>query len=889
MDQQVTTAASAVGPPPEDLPAVHTLRFGIAPDDPLAVRILDQPSSLPEGTTRVVVRSAASVAGAPLDAPALAFSHLPDGGSVLYRTTAAGAGEFEVEVMLYPDDDRRDGWLPIDAWPEEAWPRRGAGPGRFRPVLWGERADLVTFARRMAAVLPSVLADVRSLFATEAGPQIFLTDEREDVACWIMLASASLPPTQARALTFTTSAGLPHAVGQQIAGISPDAVDRLSDEEVEFLYRVRGRHGRTSPDLPDPWARVAAALWIAGRPELIVDGVGRPAAGVGFGYDPDTADGAEISKEPQSEGSRIPTDEPFNAGRLAAVAMLAGVDVEPDLKILAVTWLSRYASTSSMAQSAIAALLQALPPIARDAVNAPQPDRKVVLRFLGEAFRSLKRRDRQTARPIAVKLGSVVVDAALVDVADIVADPLAELELTDTERSELSMAYVSRIRKLFDDDGETFPPRQLYGSVVLARALGIGAAAGLERLTGGLCRRLLAPQPGADQGKVLAYLDGTGDRELTERVVAHLEEQLHRRGDVDRFRDLAIHETGEWLRHQDLAKAPALDLLLAATSPRMRALNGMDRFTELFQQSKRREVRMLRIMGDLSWQVTGKLSVADALRLGKVLGASDLLDTGFDGRLTEAFDPARCVGTTDVQELTELAKLLRRHDFRLSAKNEAIAELLIDSDALTPTAPFDQTVQVVRRMASLDLPAPIRDRTAKITARIFSGAKGQDLLNPSTADTFIDQSSGTFLRAYVDLHQRGQTVPVIRNLIRDSDNAAGRYYLWLQMEKSDQPDMRRYGADLIRDFIAPARLESSRRWENAVHKALKRDHPNTADVWHRSDADSEPPASRDERPTHQHTTDQQGPHQEHDPSPQQRSDTTRDPAAGRGPAGAGED
>lgn len=427
---------------------VHRLRLEPSPEDPSClVPAAGAPTGLAPGLAERIGRLAE--ARTRRTGPVLTYSRLPDGSSVLCRFAAyraPGDGFVDADVAVLPEGAARAGLTPINAWPEECWSARR---GRLEPRGWIDRAELVRFAVDARGQLASVLADVRELFAEIAGPQLLLAGcTPHDVARWIKLICVSLPPAAARELTFTTSATSPYGAGEQIVGVPPEAEFAFSEVELRHLYRVRSAEGRCSPASTDPWAEIAARLWQHGRPELIVD------------------------------TSRIPAGAPFDAGRLAAVALLEQLPIGREAELLAVGWISRSEHTDDLAQPDVDGLMSALTRIDRAAVGTGGP-RPAALRLIIKAFRSLRRRATPEASdPVALNLGRAALRSALERCPTVGADPLAGLGLGPADRARLTAEFAPDVRAILDAADSA--PAEVAGSLLLARTLGLDLRAGEE-------------------------------------------------------------------------------------------------------------------------------------------------------------------------------------------------------------------------------------------------------------------------------------------------------------------------------------------------------------------------------------------------------------------------
>jgi hypothetical protein len=836
---------------------IHRLRFRPDPADPVRLQPISgadaafgpTPDPAPGLTPELVERIGRLVGcGVRGDGPTLVFSHLPEGGSVLCRTVAVpdrhgrGEGELEVAVVVLTSAaSGAAGWFPIDAWPAEAWaPARGGGlGGGLAPRARTDLEDLIDFAGGVRELLPSVLADLRSPFADGAGPQILLVQRRpDDVARWISLCCASLPPGHAGHLTFATFAERPYDAYQQVVGITPEAEFAFSDEELAFTYRVRAGSGRRSPAAEDPWAAIAAALWQAGRPDLITD------------------------------ESLVPAGDPFDAGRLAVVALVGGVQVGSAAELLAIEWVSRAANTSLLAQGTNDTLLEALPRIARAAGAAVDVSRAAgpgapVLAAVARAFGSLRRRaTADAADPIAVELGRIVIRAALEDCARVTADPLADLFLTPYQRNRLTTEFGETVLAHFGSGG-VFAPARLRGAFVLARALALDLDVALGPVAWRLGDLLLAPETGADRRTVLEFLDDPGHRKLVGLVLAHLEERILG-GDAAEAAELASGaEGGAWLRGHEPALMPALRLMTAAAGSHVERLRGYQKFealwtnTTLRTPATRRGERLLRIMWDLSWPDCDTLPLADAVDLGRLLSATELRSCELHLRLAEAFDFHVRVDGDDrhYDDLTDLAFVLHDRGVWLRSGLAATAELLRDlSDSSENKLSLRRIASVVdSRYHDDDVPSGVRDHALKEVATRYATASGADLQQPETVAALMRCCDGELLGRYAEAHARTSARDKLGRALLDSpEYAAGRFYLWYSLAAGADEDAERTGRLLLNRFILPAMQTGSRGWLSDVSRHL-RAHEDMQRRWKQVYEHATARSSGHEVPHHQRT------------------------------------
>ncbi|MGW2820995.1 GTPase-associated protein 1-related protein [Streptomyces sp. NPDC001443] len=217
---------------------------------------------------------------------AFGFSLLPDGTGVLSRTRYTGTdysgryGNFHAHALLVrPGDNLPGRMLPIEAWESPDWrtvtPADRTPPPleTLRPGGRFGRERLTAFARRRAGRLAPFLADVRRLFAEEQAPSpslVMIEEGAEEVALWVALACAALPYREAAALTFTTYTRRPYLADQRVVGVPVDAEFGYASTDLSHQFRVHHCLGGTSSvPRPDPWAAVAARVWLAGRPGLL--------------------------------------------------------------------------------------------------------------------------------------------------------------------------------------------------------------------------------------------------------------------------------------------------------------------------------------------------------------------------------------------------------------------------------------------------------------------------------------------------------------------------------------------------------------------------------------------------------------------------------------------
>ncbi|MFE7264214.1 GTPase-associated protein 1-related protein [Streptomyces sp. NPDC057592] len=248
---------------------------------------------------------------------AFSFSALSDGSHLLSRTVALGgpgAGGFHAHAVHLPAGTRLPGdALPITAWRSPSW--ASAAPGGSSPgplaalpasASFGPEA-LKDFAVSRSPWLAAVFADLRRVCEEPASSRLVLVERScADVARWIALAGAVLPPETAQQLTFTTYTRRPADSPHQVVGVRPEDAPAPAGPDGGLLVRdcTGARPGET---VGDAWAESCARIWRNRSPELF-----RVAA-------------------------ELP-GEPFAAGPLAVTALCAGVPLGPDGRAAAAHW-----------------------------------------------------------------------------------------------------------------------------------------------------------------------------------------------------------------------------------------------------------------------------------------------------------------------------------------------------------------------------------------------------------------------------------------------------------------------------------------------------------------------------------------------------------------------
>ncbi|MFI1188523.1 GTPase-associated protein 1-related protein [Streptomyces californicus] len=256
---------------------------------------------------------------------AFSYSELSDGSRLLARTVYTGAdysgrwGNFHAHAVHVAAGQRLpDRALPISAWESPAWavgtPASGAPPAlaALPPSPLLDPDGLVAFAVSREPSLAAVFTDLQRQAEEETAPQVVLVEgDSADVARWVALASAALPPEDAHRLTFTTYTRRPHLSGQRIIGVLPDDAHGLGGSGRR--YRVHDGSTRPAQDGPEPsaWAVAAARVWAAGAFALF-------------------------------RRAHALAGEPYAAGPLAALALGAGIELPPPHRAAAARWVCEH-------------------------------------------------------------------------------------------------------------------------------------------------------------------------------------------------------------------------------------------------------------------------------------------------------------------------------------------------------------------------------------------------------------------------------------------------------------------------------------------------------------------------------------------------------------------
>ncbi|MFJ2131349.1 GTPase-associated protein 1-related protein [Streptomyces sp. NPDC087845] len=248
---------------------------------------------------------------------AFSFSALSDGSHLLSRTVALGgpgAGRFHAHAVHLPAGERLPGdALPITAWRSPNWastPPDGGVPGRLASLPASAASGpeaLNDFAVSRSPWLAAVFADLHRVSEEPSSARVVLVERQgADVARWIALAGAVLPPENAQRLTFTTYTRRPERSPHQVVGVLPD--DAPGPAGPDSGLRVHNCTGpRPEGPVGDVWAETCARIWRGRSPELFRTATELPG-------------------------------EPFAAGPLAVTALCAGITLGPDERAAAADW-----------------------------------------------------------------------------------------------------------------------------------------------------------------------------------------------------------------------------------------------------------------------------------------------------------------------------------------------------------------------------------------------------------------------------------------------------------------------------------------------------------------------------------------------------------------------
>ncbi|RKS08090.1 hypothetical protein DFP74_3780 [Nocardiopsis sp. Huas11] len=283
------------------------------------------------------------------DVPAaLSHTRLDSDTTVLTHTVHVGRDHADVygayhahAVVLWGESTSPT--LPIDTWGSSAWrtgargtgPVRGHGtPGRPAAETGGlPCADgapsperLTAFTRRHRGRVAAVLTDVLHALGEdgETARQVVLVGSGTEVAHWIALACHSLPFDLAALLTFTTGTRRPDLAPHHVIGVTCGSafVDAATGDRYRVHHPRTGAEPATEPGAEPAtelltWAVAAAALWEAGRGDLLH---------------------ATLAAAPRDPGVSLSRRARDLGGALACAALAEGVELPASTAPDAVSW-----------------------------------------------------------------------------------------------------------------------------------------------------------------------------------------------------------------------------------------------------------------------------------------------------------------------------------------------------------------------------------------------------------------------------------------------------------------------------------------------------------------------------------------------------------------------
>lgn len=405
---------------------------------------------------------------AQLRALPVAFGHvaLSDGSHLLSRTVATGAGGFHAHAVHLPPGTAIPGRaLPVDAWGAAGW--LSTAPDRMPPdpltsmsTARGPsrgltREGLGDFAVSRSPWLAAVLSDLRRVSQDPSAPPVVLVERQSaDVARWVALATAALPPEHAERLTFTTYTRYPGRTAHQVVGVLPEDAPDVRDPR----FRVHAASGpRPSGTVDDAWAGTAARIWRSRSPELFREAADLPG-------------------------------EPFAAGPLAVTALGAGIALGSVERAAAADWAAERPYALDEKRT-----LQLT-----DALTAPADDRTA-----GEcaaALRLLTALDGRCSASVTAPLAALLVTEA-VRGGDVALEPPARSAFGEPAGERALAALVEELGGELLAELSAGEPRGVARTVQLlriARLLGVDRAELLPGVVGRLARALLDdPEAGA--------------------------------------------------------------------------------------------------------------------------------------------------------------------------------------------------------------------------------------------------------------------------------------------------------------------------------------------------------------------------------------------------------
>jgi GTPase-associated protein 1, C-terminal domain/GTPase-associated protein 1, N-terminal domain type 2/GTPase-associated protein 1, middle domain len=477
----------------------------------------------------------------------IALSHtlLADGAAVLCNATYTGTdysgrfGNFYAHALYLPGGPGDLGTtLPIDTWGSPSWRTTLSAAGlpaahSMEPGVLIARDVLLAFTSERRDQLAAVLTDIMNSFGRHRRQVILAEDDAATVALWIATACHSLPRPLAQRLTFTTYTRRPYHASQQVVGIMPGADFAFTHTDLTARYRVHAQPGQASPPTePATWAVTAAALWLAGRPELFDEAY----AGVTVRGD----DPGEVWPDTLT-------------GQLAATALAAGADLPQAAVAAAVAWAT--ANVGARRNGWF------WPDLAAGIAGSPDSVPLADLARLCQRADALHPPD-VTAPLLAAYLSRLPAEIA----KDAAPDPGAIGWIVGRLHRDPDLARVAGVRE----------PLQaaLSGDVRIRQALlllRIADAAGIED-PGRVGETVLGPAllaGGESAAEVAAFLRDTANAGLRTRVLDFLEDAA-RGSDGRAAARLVSGVASHWLASADLSDFPLLGTatrLAAAGSP----------------------------------------------------------------------------------------------------------------------------------------------------------------------------------------------------------------------------------------------------------------------------------------------------------------------------------
>ncbi|MFI2779441.1 GTPase-associated protein 1-related protein [Streptomyces sp. ALB3] len=405
----------------------------------------------------------------------VAFGHvaLSDGSHLLSRTVATGAGGFHAHAVHLPPGVPIPGRiLPVAAWGAAGWlsatPDRmppdpltsmPAAPGPSRAF---SRESLGDFAVSRSPWLAAVLSDLRRVCEDPSAPPVVLVERQSaDVARWVALACAVLPPEHAERLTFTTYTRHPGRTPHQVVGVLPEDAPDARDPR----FRVHAATGpRPSGAVDDAWAGTAARIWRSRSPQLFREAADLPG-------------------------------EPFAAGPLAVTALGAGIALGSAERAAAADWAAeRPYALDEKGTGQLA-----------DALTAPSDDRTSA--ECAAALRLLTALDGRCPASVTAPLAALLVTEA-VRGGDVALEPPARSAFDGPAGERALTALVEELGDELLAELAAGVSRGVARTVQLlriARLLGVDREELLPGVVGRLARALL-DDPGAGTCRALPDL-----------------------------------------------------------------------------------------------------------------------------------------------------------------------------------------------------------------------------------------------------------------------------------------------------------------------------------------------------------------------------------------------